>query len=239
MRLLLAEDDDALATATCKYLMRDGHPVDWVTSGNQLLELSARFEYDCVLLDLGLPELSGADCLVNLRAHDNTTPVIVTTAERFLDHRIKLLDLGADDYLVKPYDLAELAARIGAVVRRSRTTHVGTVGRLACGPLEVVGTSSSVSWFGRQISLTAKEFRVLQIMMRRKTAIVTRHQLESEVYGWNETVASNAVEVHIHNLRRKIDSRLIRTLRGVGYQMTNLEDPALLERPLEDTRVAA
>ena len=122
MRLLLAEDDEALGRATCTYLMREGHAVDWVLTGNMLLELIGKFDYDCVLLDLGLPELQGRDCLVNLRARANTTPVVVTTAQGFRDHRIQLLDLGADDYLIKPYDLAELTALIKANGTRSGAT---------------------------------------------------------------------------------------------------------------------
>lgn len=120
MRLLLAEDDNHLGKATCAYMMRLGHAVDWVTNGNQLLQLAAAHSYDCVLLDLGLPELSGRDCLQNLRQRGNGIPVIVTTASGYRDQRIGLLDQGADDYLVKPYDLAELAARVAAIVRRSR-----------------------------------------------------------------------------------------------------------------------
>jgi DNA-binding response OmpR family regulator len=219
MRLLLAEDDVDLGRATSKYLLRDGHAVDWVTNGNQLLELSGRYEYDCVLLDLGLPELDGQDCLVNMRGGGNATPVIVTTARGFREHRIRLLDIGADDYLVKPYDLDELVARIKAIVRRSRSVDRLPEGELVHGPLRLMPMSNSVQWHERTVVLTAREFRVLEVLLRRHGRVVTRQQLEAEVYGWNETVGGNAIEVHIHNLRRKLAAELIVTLRGVGYQV--------------------
>jgi DNA-binding response OmpR family regulator len=219
MRLLLAEDDTALGRATCVYMMRDGHAVDWVTNGNQLVELTGKFEYDCVLLDLGLPELSGRDCLVNMRSREIATPVIVTTAQGFRDHRIHLLDLGADDYLVKPYDLAELSARVKAIVRRSRVVVHPGESQQSFGPLTLMPASNSVLWHGEPVVLTAKEFRVLEALLQRQNRIVTRQQLEAEIYGWNESVGSNAIEVHIHHLRRKISIDLIQTVRGVGYQV--------------------
>jgi DNA-binding response OmpR family regulator len=222
MRLLLAEDDQALGRATCVYMMRDGHAVDWVTNGNHLLELSGKYEYDCVLLDLGLPELSGRDCLVNMRSRENATPVIVTTAQGFRDHRIQLLDIGADDYLIKPYDLSELAARIKAIVRRSQASSGREDSQTNYGPLTLLPASNSVHWRGETVLLTAKEFRVLEVLLQRQNRIVTRQQLEAEVYGWNESVGSNAIEVHIHHLRRKLASELIQTVRGVGYQVGSL-----------------
>ena len=178
MRLLLAEDDTALGRATCVYMMRDGHAVDWVTNGNQLVELTGKFEYDCVLLDLG-----------------------------------------ADDYLVKPYDLAELSARVKAIVRRSRVVVHPGESQQSFGPLTLMPASNSVLWHGEPVVLTAKEFRVLEALLQRQNRIVTRQQLEAEIYGWNESVGSNAIEVHIHHLRRKISIDLIQTVRGVGYQV--------------------
>lgn len=222
MRLLLAEDDVALGRATCVYLMRDGHAVDWVTNGNQLLELTGKYSYDCVMLDLGLPELSGRDCLVNMRAHENITPVVVTTAQGFLDDRIRLLDIGADDYLVKPYDLAELEARVKAVVRRSQVVPSQGSGVQTYGPLTLMPASNSVQWQGENIVLAAREFRVLEVLLQRRHRIVPRQELEAEVYGWNENVGSNAIEVHVHYLRRKLSPKLIVTVRGVGYQVSGL-----------------
>jgi DNA-binding response OmpR family regulator len=222
MRLLLAEDDVLLGRATCTYLMRDGHAVDWVTNGNQLLELTGKFSYDCVMLDLGLPELSGRDCLINMRARENTTPVIVTTAQGFIEQRIQLLDIGADDYLVKPYDLAELDARVKAIVRRSREVPKLRSGVQTYGPFTLMPASNSVQWNGENVVLAAREFRVLEVLLQRRHRIVPRQELEAEVYGWNENVGSNAIEVHVHYLRRKLSSKLIVTVRGVGYQISAL-----------------
>jgi two-component system response regulator QseB len=175
-----------------------------------------------VLLDLGLPELSGRDCLVNMRSRELTTPVIVTTAQGFREHRIHLLDLGADDYLVKPYDLAELSARVKAIVRRSQAVNPPAQSQQTFGPLTLLPASNAVLWHGNTIVLTAKEFRVLEALLQRQNRIVTRQQLEAEIYGWNESVGSNAIEVHIHHLRRKISGELIQTVRGVGYQVGTL-----------------
>lgn len=222
MRLLLAEDDEALGRATCTFLMREGHAVDWVLTGNMLLELSGKFEYDCVLLDLGLPELEGRDCLVNLRSRANTTPVVVTTAQGFREQRIQLLDLGADDYLIKPYDLAELTARVKAVVRRSRPMEPAEDDSVSLGPLKLMPASNSVLWHGASVVLTAREYRVLDTLVRRRGSTVSRQQLEAAVYGWNETIGSNTIEVHIHGLRRKLAPELIVTLRGIGYQLGKL-----------------
>lgn len=218
MRLLLAEDDADLGRATCVFMMRDGHAVDWVTHGNQMLDLLQQFEYDCVILDLGLPELAGDDCLKSMRHHGNPTPVIVTTARGFLDDRIAMLDLGADDYLVKPYDLGELSARIKAVIRRNRTELADSAQR-TFGPLTLLPQGHTVRWHGRLITLTVKEFWVLDVLLKRRGRAVTRQQLEEEIYGWNEGVGSNSIEVHVHNIRKKIDPGLIQTVRGIGYQV--------------------
>jgi two-component system, OmpR family, response regulator QseB len=219
MRLLLAEDDKVLGRATVIYMMREGHPIDWATHGNQMLELARQNTYDCVLLDLGLPELSGGDCLFNLRATNDATPVIVTTAQGFRDKRIALLDAGADDYLVKPYDLSELLARVKAVVRRSQVRETRTGTHSVYGPLTLNPASNSVLWHGEVVPLTIKEFRVLEALLQRQGRTMPRQQLEAEVYGWNESLGSNAIEVHVHHLRRKLSADLVQTIRGVGYQI--------------------
>jgi DNA-binding response OmpR family regulator len=219
MRLLLAEDDANLGRATCVFMMRDGHAVDWATNGNQMLSLLGSFEYACVILDLGLPELGGDDCLANMRKHGNATPVIVTTARGFREDRIGMLDIGADDYLVKPYDLAELSARIKAIVRRNRGVALVSQGQQSFGPLTLLPSRNAVEWHGRTIGLTVKEFWVIQALLQRYGRPATRQQLEEEIYGWNESVGSNSVEVHIHHIRRKVDPDLIQTVRGVGYQI--------------------
>ncbi len=221
MRLLLAEDDKTLGRAICGFLMREGHAVDWATAGGQLLALSAQFEYDCVLLDLGLPERSGDDCLVHMRSRKNATPVIVITARGFKDQRIRLLDIGADDFLVKPFDLTELAARVKAIVRRSRAPESGGRTALTHGPLTLQRSNSTVLWHGVPVALTGTEVRLLEALVQHKSRIVTRQHLRAEIYGWNADVGSNAIEVHVHYLRRKISPDLIRTVRGVGYQIAH------------------
>lgn len=217
MRLLLAEDDPSLGRATCLSLLQAGWGVDWVTNGNQVVSLLARHKYDCVLLDLGLPELSGEDCLRNLRARQGRIPVIVLTARGQKGDRISLLDLGADDYMVKPYDLDELAARVRAVVRR--TNDADGSAAMMHGPLQVLPLDRTALWHGVKMSLTSKEFLLLDALIRRPNRIATREQLEMALYGWGEEIGSNAVEVHVHHLRRKLHPGLIVTVRGVGYQL--------------------
>lgn len=217
MRLLFAEDDPLLGRATCLSLVQSGWDVDWVTTGNQVVSALARHGYDCLLLDLGLPELSGEDCLRSLRARRERLPVIVLTARGHKGDRISLLDLGADDYMVKPYDLDELAARVRAVVRRTRD-HDGT-SVMRHGPLEVLPLERKVLWHGARIVLTSKELLLLDALIRQPGRVVAREQLEHALYGWGEEVGSNAVEVHVHHLRRKLHPQLIVTVRGAGYQL--------------------
>jgi DNA-binding response OmpR family regulator len=219
MRLLLAEDDRTLGRAVALHFLRQGHLVDWVTNGNQLLRLMQDQTYDCVMLDLGLPELSGQDCLVNLRMHNDTTPVIVTTAQGFRESRIRLLELGADDYLLKPFDLRELSARIVAIIRRSTTqTRVHEEGT-AFGPFVLMPSAKCVVRDGERIALTATEYAVLEVLLQNRTSVVSRQQLEAGCLGWTESNGSNAIELHIHNLRRKLGAAVIRTVRGMGYQL--------------------
>lgn len=217
LRLLLAEDDPLLGRATCLSLLQVGWGVDWVTNGNQVVSSLSRHKYDCVLLDLGLPELSGEECLRNLRARQERTPVIVLTARGQKGDRISLLDLGADDYMVKPYDLDELAARVRAVVRRINDGD-GSMA-MVHGPLQVLALDRTVLWHGSKMSLTSKEFLLIDALIRRPNRIATREQLEMALYGWGEEIGSNAVEVHVHHLRRKLHPALIVTVRGVGYQL--------------------
>lgn len=219
MQLVLAEDDQALGRAICVFMMRDGHAVDWVANGNELLSLIGQSEVDCILLDLGLPEISGRDCLINLRAGGDATPVIVTTAHGHRDHRIQLLDLGADDYLVKPFDLMELSARVQAIVRRS--SNAGSTGdRVQVhGPLSLFTGTNQVTWRDQLIELTTTELKILSLLVRRQGQTVSRAQLESEICGRNGPAGGNSIEVHVHHLRRKIDPGLIQTQRGLGYQL--------------------
>jgi DNA-binding response OmpR family regulator len=218
MRVLLAEDDPMLGRATCLGLTQSGYAVDWVTSGDQGLSAMDGQRYDCVLLDLGLPRLSGEQFLRRIRGQQRYTPVIIITARGGVEDRIQMLDEGADDYLVKPFDLDEVAARVRAVVRRAQAGDQGEE-ELVHGPLTLHPASRSVHWNGRHVPLTTKEFWVLELLMRRRNRMVSRQQIEEALYGWGEEIESNAVQVHIHHLRRKLDPRLIITARGLGYQL--------------------
>lgn len=217
MRLLLAEDDIVLGRAVCRFLMQQGHAVDWATTGNQMVTYAAEYPYDCILLDLGLPELGGTDCLRNVRTRGNATPVIVITASGFRETRIAALDDGADDYLVKPFDLNELQARIDAVTRRSAPALPAAVEDFECGPLRLSPSLNAVTVDGQVVRLTAKEFMVLRALAARLGRIVSRAQIEEEVHGFGDGPASNTVEVLVHQLRRKIGNEAIRTVRGLGY----------------------
>ncbi len=197
-------------------LAGDGHAVDWVRDG-RAAELSiAMHSYAAVLLDLGLPAHDGIDTLKNLRAHKNDVPVLIITARDTVADRIAGLDAGADDYLVKPFDLDELSARVRALVRRA-------AGRaeplLARGALTLNPATHEVRLRDRAIEVSAREFALLLALAERAGSVVSRAQLEEKLYGWNEAVGSNAVEVHVHNLRRKLGESVIRNVRGLGYTL--------------------
>jgi two-component system response regulator QseB len=216
MRLLLVEDDRMIGESVQKGLRQDGFSVDWVQDGGSA-ELALETErYDCVLLDLGLPKKDGLAVLRGMRAKRDAAPVVVITARDAVPDRIKGLDTGADDYLVKPFDLDELAARVRAVVRRREgraepvIEHLGLVLRPA---------THEASFHDQPLSLSAREFAVLEALVSRPGAILSRAQLEERIYGWGEEVESNAVEVFVHSLRRKLGAEFIRTVRGAGYMV--------------------
>jgi two-component system response regulator QseB len=171
-------------------------------------------QYDLVLLDLNLPVKSGLDVLKEMRTEKNTTPVLILTARDAIEDRVKGLDMGADDYLSKPFDLDELLARVRALLRRSkgRTTPTLTHGDLELNPVE-----HSVTLSGNPVDLSPVEFNLLQLLLENRGRVFPRVQLEDNLYGWNKDVDSNTIEVHIHHLRKKLGSDLIRTVRGVGY----------------------
>lgn len=216
MRLLLAEDDAMVGAALRKGLQQEGHSVDWVRDG-EAADLALRgTAYDLLVLDLGLPRRDGLQVLAELRRRDTPLPVIITTARDQLDDRIRGLDLGADDYLVKPFDLDELAARIRAVARRS-AGHARP--QLQYQGVSLDPATHEVRRDDQSLALSAREFAVLQALMERPQAVLSRAQLEERLYGWDEEVASNAVEVHIHHLRKKLGEGYIRTVRGLGYTL--------------------
>jgi two-component system response regulator QseB len=216
MRLLLVEDDRMIGESVQKGLRLDGFSVDWAQDGRSA-ELALEAErYDCVLLDLGLPKKDGLELLHDLRARRDPVPVVVITARDAVPERIKGLDAGADDYLVKPFDLDELAARVRAVVRRRDgraepvIEHRGLMLRPA---------THEATFEGRPLMLSQREFAVLEALLTRPGAILSRAQLEERIYGWGEEVESNAVEVFVHGLRRKLGADFIRTVRGAGYMV--------------------
>lgn len=218
MRLLLIEDEEVLGRATAQSLVRAGFRVDRVLSGSEALAAARTHDYDIVLLDLGLPDLSGEEVLRQLRAQRNTVPVVVMTARGQIDDRIQLLDLGADDYLVKPVDVNELQARMRALKRRvSAATDAND--QQVVGALTLSQASRTVTWEGRPVTLTAKEYDVLEALVMRRPRVVSRAQIEEALYGWGDEVESNSIEVYVHFLRRKLSPKVIVTVRGRGYQL--------------------
>lgn len=214
MRLLLVEDDKSLGEGIQAGLKQNSYAVDWVQDGDAADHALRTGEYELVVLDLGLPKRSGLDVLKHLRARGATTPVLILTARDTVDDRVRGLDMGADDYLIKPFDLDELAARIRALTRRhsGRSTPVITHGNLTVDP-----ASHTVTKDGTVVDISPREFNVLQAMLENTGRVVSRARLEESLYSWNEEVESNAIEVHIHHLRKKLGNELIRTIRGVGY----------------------
>lgn len=220
MHILLAEDDPLLGDGLRAGLRQLGFQVDWVQSGDAAeCELRAQ-EYAAAVLDLGLPRKDGMDVLATVRAAGLKTPVLVLTARDAVPDRIRGLDAGADDYVVKPIDLHELAARLRALVRRA---HGQPRDRLRAGDVELDPAARTVSKGGTAVALSTREFDLLHALMLNANRVMTREQLEQHLYSWGREVESNTVEVHVHNLRRKLGSALIQTIRGVGYV---LPDPA-------------
>jgi DNA-binding response OmpR family regulator len=220
MRLLVVEDDELFGEAVQKGLTRNGYAVDWIRNGNDLAVAMRTHEYDAVLLDLGLPDIKGESLLKALRSRSPLVPVVVMTARGAVHDRVSLLDIGADDYMVKPVDLDEIAARVRAVSRRLHAAEFSEAEETQYGGLKLLPTRRAAIWHGDLIHLTNKEYWVLETLVRRKNQVVTRAQLEETLYGWGEEIGSNAVEVYVHFLRRKLSSNLIQTVRGVGYQLS-------------------
>ncbi len=216
MRLLLVEDDPMIGESVRTGLRQDGYTVDWVRDGAAAELALANGVYDLLLLDLGLPRQDGLSVLKNLRAAGNRIPTLIITARDAVTDRVRGLDAGADDYLVKPFDLEEIAARVRALLRRGagRPQPVLEVGRLRIDP-----ASHDVRLDGAPIALSAREFALLHALAERPGEILSREKLEDRLYGWGEEIDSNAIEVHIHNLRRKLGAEAIRNVRGVGYKI--------------------
>lgn len=225
MRLLLAEDDVLLGEALSRGLMQLGYAVDWLTSGERLRLAVRNYSYDCILLDLGLPDVPGDRCLQILRQEKLNTPVIVITASDGKHDKIRLLDGGADDYVAKPFDLEELAARIRAVVRRgAERGEAEQRVEFRSGTLSLHSGLQTVFLGGEQKPLTTKEFWILETMVRHRHRIVTRQMLEERLYGWGDELTSNTIEVYVHQLRRKLGKELIKTVRGLGYRLAQAHE---------------
>ena len=214
MRILLAEDDLALGQALADGLRLLGYAVDWITDGSQAAAALSDTDYAAAILDWNLPRSSGPQIIAGMRRRKDATPVLLLTARDGLSDRVSGLDAGADDYVVKPVHLDELAARLRALLRRA-DGQVEPAIRL--GGLEVTPAARSATLDGESLELTAREYALLETLVRHPGRAYSREQLEDALYGWDQEVASNAVEVHIHHLRHKLGPSWIRTLRGIGY----------------------
>ncbi len=214
MRVLVVEDDRMIAKGLHTALKQDGYAVDGVSDGRSAAAALRSSRFDVVLLDLGLPERDGLEVLRELRSRGDATPVIIVTARVDVHNRVQGLDAGADDYIVKPFDLDEVAARMRSVLRR-------TAGRgdpcIRHRGITLDPVSHAVERDGEPVVLSAHEFAVLEALLQRPGTVLSRAQLEDRLYGWSEGIESNAVEVYVHGLRRKLGNDAIRTLRGVGY----------------------
>ena len=208
-----------IGRAVANGLRAGGYAVDWVRDGGAAELALSGAAYDLALLDLGLPRRDGVDILKGMRRGGSQLPVVIITARDGLADRIAGLDLGADDYLVKPFDLDELLARARAVMRRKSGRSTPD---MACGALTVDPVRREVTFRGAPVELSAREFAVLEALMKEPGAVVSREKLEDAVYGWGEEVGSNSIEVHLHHLRRKLEPELIRNVRGVGYRIVPL-----------------
>jgi DNA-binding response OmpR family regulator len=214
MRILLVEDDGMIARGLQTALRQGNFAVDWIADGKSADEALHASRFDLVLLDLGLPRRGGIDVLRGLRQRGDATPVIILTARDEIQTRVAGLDAGADDYIVKPFDLDEVMARVRSVLRRAAGRGDPAIQH---GDLRLDPVTRTVERNGAPVGLSAHEYSVLEALLQRPGAILSRAQLEDRLYGWNEQIGSNAIEVYIHGLRRKLGNESIRTVRGVGY----------------------
>ena len=214
MRLLLVEDDELLGDAVKTGLTQFGYVVDWLKDGEAARFAIKTESFELIILDLSLPKLSGISLLQSMRHEQNTTPVIILTACESVEDRVKGLDSGADDYIIKPFDLNELSARIRALIRRSQGRADTT---LQYRNIILDPAAHSVTVDNVLINVPRREFALLQKLLENSGQVLSRDQLMQSIYGWDEDLDSNALEVHVHNLRKKLNANFIRTIRGVGY----------------------
>jgi len=218
VRILLVEDDSLLGEAVRDGLRQEGYVVDWVPDGGTALAALSTSNFSALVLDLGLPDGDGLSVLRWLRQHVETTPVVIVTARDRVSDRIGGLDAGADDYLIKPFDIDELGARLRAITRRVDGC---AESQLTAGEVVLDLRRRTVTCQGVPAALTAREYAVVELLMRKAGCLVTRAEIEEELYGFDDHIASNAIEVHIHNLRRKLGPGFITNLKGRGYRVDN------------------
>ncbi len=216
MRILIIEDDRMIGAAVGQALKDAAYAVDWVTDGEAALHAAESETYELVLLDLGLPKADGRDVLKRLRGLNRKLPVIIVTAWDSIEDRIDGLDLGADDYLIKPFEVRELLARMRAVLRREGS---GSPPLLSNGKLSLDPATRQACFLEKSAMLSPREFALLQALLVRPGTILSRSELERQIYGWNEEVASNTIEFLIHSVRRKLGPMAIRNVRGVGWMV--------------------
>jgi len=218
MRVLLAEDDGVLADGLCRSLRKAGYAVDWAGTGTEADTALATQTYDLVILDLGLPQLSGLEVLRRLRAREASVPVLILTAADSVDQRVRGLDLGADDFMAKPFALTELEARVRALVRRSNG---GGSSQVRLGELMFDQSGRTATLMGQALELSARETALLEVLVSRAGRLVSKEQIVDHLCGWGDEISHNAIEVYMHRLRRKLEGGGIRiaTVRGLGYCM--------------------
>ena len=216
MRILLAEDDEVLSNGISKALRQVGYTVDHVASGADADVALASAPFDLAILDLGLPHMEGFEVLKRVRSSGKRLPVLIVTARDSLEDRVTGLDLGADDYMTKPFDLPELEARVRALIRRS---HFGAETEIVYGPVRMESASRSITISGEPVEFSSKELAVFELLLQRPGRVVSKEQLLEHMYGFEEEVSQNAIEVLIHRLRKKIEpyGLAVRTIRGLGY----------------------
>ncbi len=218
MRILLVEDDNLLGDGVCAGLRREENTVDWVKNGETALSAMIDTEYDCIILDIGLPKMNGFEVLQKMRAANNHTSVLILTAQDDIADRVKGLDAGADDYLVKPFEFAELCARLRALTRRTR----GQASEIIkYHDIEIDTAAHTAKYKNKTIDLSRREFALLIELVSNQGRVLSRHHLEQKLYSWGDEIESNTIEVYIHHLRKKFYSELIKTIRGIGYIVAN------------------
>ena len=214
MRILVVEDDQTLGDGISRWLTESGYATDWMTGGKQGYAALESEDFDCVILDINLPDISGLDILRRMRKSGKQTPVLLLTACDMVSDRVTGLDSGADDYLTKPFDLDELSARIRALVRR-RSGHADPVIRYR--DIIIDPAARTVRNADRVVDLNSREFALLRMLIENAGKVLSRDRIEQNLYSWRDNVSSNAVEVHVHHLRKKFGNKLIRTVRSIGY----------------------